>query len=462
MNKVLPWLKAHWPIPALTVVAIAALPTAMYFAAQMHDKFKAEYAKHLNDDMNSITPAAATVKYYEPAWDGSGNVLDKSAPANEEMIKSYKTILEDLQKKVGVVSEKGLAFNKGEHKLLMEGIFPAPADAGLAPSLGRVFITKYMDYHKQLLTAMRAGEPPKIEDLTKSLNERSAAFTSQIKAERGTEPNAEDMATLNKELLSMRLKAVSKRAAEIGVYADASVFEGLPTSVPEKAPTPGQEWDMQERAWVDQDICRAIFVANGPTTPVTQSVVKRVLKIAVRPPTWDINTPVPATYDPGEDKVTLNFGASLTGRTSGAGTHNKWYDVRTVSLELIVSSQQLPKFLNALSATNFMTVLKMDIAAMDPLPDLKLGYDYGDENVVKATLVVETVWLREWRKADMPDDVKKALAMVEGVDAGTGGAAPAPAPAAPAGRRPPPGGPGGGGPGGRPGGRGRGGDRGDG
>ena len=40
-----------------------------------------------------------------PAWDGNGSVLEKSAMANEEMIKSYKAVLDDLQKKVGVVSE---------------------------------------------------------------------------------------------------------------------------------------------------------------------------------------------------------------------------------------------------------------------------------------------------------------------------------------------------------------------
>ncbi|HVU64371.1 MAG TPA: hypothetical protein VHC70_10365 [Phycisphaerales bacterium] len=427
MNKVLPWLKAHWPIPALSVVAIAALPTAMYFASQMHDKFKASYQTSLTNDYNSVTSGAAQIKYGFPAWDGNGNVLEKTAPANEEMIKSYKTILEDLHSKVGVVSDKGIAFNKGEHKPIMDGVFPAPADPNSAQNLGRVFVSKYIDFHRQLLASMRAGEPPKADDIAAQLNEHSNSEIARIKAERGTDPNADDLARLGKELLAMRLSAVRRRASEIGVYADPGVFEGLPTSVPERAPTPGQEWDMQERAWIDQDICHAIALANGATTPVTQSVVKRVLKVAIRPPTWDPGNPSPATYDAGEDKVTLNFSVSLTGRTSGPNSHNKWYDVRPVTLELIVSSQNLPKFLDALAATNFMTVLDLDISGADPLADLRAGYDYGDEHVVKVTMLVETVWLREWRKPQMPDEVQKALAMVEGVDAGTMGSAPAPA-----------------------------------
>ena len=171
--------------------------------------------------------------------------------------------------------------------------------------------------------------------------------------------------------------------------------------------------------------------------------------------------PSPSPFEAGEDKPPLDFGASITGRVSGPGRRNRWYDVRTVAIEIVASSARMPQFINALSATNFVAVLDLDLAKVEPLADLREGFDYGDEYVVKASILIETVWLRDWRKQPMPAPVQAALGMLEGVDAGAS-AASAPAAAAPAPpprNRPPAGGkppaaPGGGrGP--------RGGDRGD-
>jgi hypothetical protein len=458
VKQLVPWLKAHWPIPALTLVALAALPTAMYFAGKMQDDLHASFQKRVSDAATSVLPNSTNVKYGIPAMDGSGNVLEMSAPANEQMIAAYKKILEDMQAKVGIVSEKGLAFNQGDHKALVDGYFP-----NASPDGGRGFIKQYIDFHKKLVTDMRGGEPPKADDVAKALTDHRDAFVAKIRAERGTEPNAEDQATLAGELLQMRVGAIRKRAAQIGVYADPGVFDGVPVAVPEKAPTAGEAWDKQERAWVHQDLCRAILLANGgsgATGGVSGSVVKRLLRVNVAPPMWDVAGASAQAYEPGEEKAPLDFGVSLTGRHSGAGSKNKWYDVRTATIDVIVSSKNLPKFLNALAATNFMTVLDLDISQIEPIADLREGFDYGDENVVKATMKLETVWLREWRKAVMPSDVQKALAMVEGVEAGAGGgASPMPAPAGGRGLPAGPGGRGGGGPavpgapgGGRPGG----------
>ena len=78
MSKLVPWLKAHWPIPVLSVIALGALPTAMYFAAQMQEKFHADYQKHITDDANSVSSTAAQQKFFVPSWDGSGNVLERT------------------------------------------------------------------------------------------------------------------------------------------------------------------------------------------------------------------------------------------------------------------------------------------------------------------------------------------------------------------------------------------------
>jgi hypothetical protein len=74
----------------------------------------------------------------------------------------------------------------------------------------------------------------------------------------------------------------------------------------------------------------------------------------------------------------------------------------------------------------------MDLYRVDPIEELKNGYFYGSDPVVRATIEIETVWLREWRKDLMPTDVRAALGLVEGIatdDPNAGAPAPAPAPA---------------------------------
>jgi hypothetical protein len=435
MKNLVPWLKAHWIIPVLTLVALAVLPTAWYFADDMHTKDMADFQERVKKDADSVGDAAARQVYYLQSVDGSGKVLEKSGMINEAMIKRYGDILADVQSKVGGVSQKGIEFNKADHKLMIDGLFPPPAnDQVRTDNLGRQFVERTIAFHKTLLDGMRAGPPAKAEDIVKLLSERKASEEARVRAELGRDLTPAEQTKLAEELTGMRIGALRKRAGEIAVYADASVFEGLPFTVPTEAPSPAQCWDMQEKAWIDQDICKAIATANAKATAgIPDSVVKRVVKISVKPPDWgggDRN-PTPAAFEPGEDKAPLDFGVSITGRSSGPGRKNRWYDVRTVTVDIVIASQKIPQFINALSATNFISVIDLDLARVEPLADLREGYDYGDEHVVKASISLETIWLREWRKAAMPPDVQSALGMNDKVDAAATSPSAAPPPRSP-------------------------------
>jgi hypothetical protein len=445
MKNLVPWLKAHWIIPVLTLVALTALPTAWYFADDMHNKDVTAFQERVKKEADSVSDVSAKQVYYLQAVDGAGKVYETSGPINEAKIKRYADMLADVQSKVGGVSQQGIDFNKADHKLLIEGLFPPPAnDQVQTANLGRAFIERTIAYHKSLLTGMKAGEPAKPDDVVKLLAERKASEESRIRAELGRDMNAEELKKLTEELVGLRISAYRKRAGEISVYADATIFDGLPSSVPTDAPSPSQCWDMQERAWIDQDICKAVATTNAKASAgIPDAVVKRVVKISIRQPSWGSSgsadrTPAPVAFEPGDDKPALDFGSSITGRTSGPGRKNRWYDVRTLTVDVIIDSQKIPQFVNALSATNFISVVDMDLSRVEPLADLREGYDYGDDHVVKASITLETVWLREWRKAAMPPDVQKALGMVEGVEgAGSAAAAPPPPPRTP---RPAPGG----------------------
>lgn len=450
MKKFLPWLKSHWLIVVLSVVALAALPVAIFFSQSMQASTQKSFEDQVKKDFDSVSETAAKISYKIPAVDGTGSVLEQTKPANETMIKAYGEIWQQVQGKVGGVAETGLKFNKADHKLLAEGLFPKPAEDGMAALTvkGREFIGALIAFHKQILTDARAGAGPKAVEIAQQLTDYSNAQVERVRNESGREMNDDEKKRLGEELRNMRLGALARRAGEVSFYADPSVFVGVPTDVPDRAPTLAQAWEMQEKAWLHADLIRALAAANG-SNPVTANPVKRLIKISARPAAWAGDTTgavQAAAYDPGEDKAPLDFAVSITGRHSGPGSKNKWYDVRKADVDLIVSSSRLPVLFDSLASTNFFTVLDLSVTNVDPIQELREGHFYGDDHVVRVSLVLESVWLREWRKAYMPLDVQKALGMVEGVE---GAAAPVAAPPP----RSRPGGAPAGPPGGRPGGR---------
>ena len=436
MKNLVPWLKQHWIIPVLTLIALAALPTAWYFAEDMHAKDSAALQDRINKEIATVSDTSAKLEYSLPDMNGAGKVLEKKGVLNETLIQKYAVVLADMQAKVGGVSQQGIDFNKGEHKLLIEGLFPPPANDRVAQdNLGRTFIERLIAYHNLLLTQMKAGQPAKPEDVAKLLSERKSAEEARVKAELNRDLTPAEQAKLTEELVGLRLSALRKRATEISVYADATVFENLPLSVPADAPSPSQCWDWQERSWINQDICKAIGLTNEKSTGgIPDSIVKRLIRISIRPSLYGgtDREPASAPFDAGDDKPPLDFGVSITGRNSGPGHRNRWYDVRYVTVDVIISSQKIPQFVNALAAINFISVIDMDLTRVEPLIDLRDGYDYGDDHVVKATLTLETICLREWRKQAMPPKVQQALGMDEKVagEATPAAAAPRAKPAA--------------------------------
>jgi len=454
-KAVIGWLKKHWLIVVFGVVAVAALPAALFFAQTMNDgivkKFEGEVAK----DYTSVAGSTARVSYSVPGVDGS-KVLEKSAEANQAMIDRYAAIWDQIKTKTGAVSEKGLAFNKSDHKLLVEGLFPRPDELS-EKVRRRDFMRAFIEFHQRILAEARAGMPAEAEALARDLSDYALSQRERIKADQGRDPTPEETAKIAQELQDMRISRYRARAAELGVYASIASFEGVPTDVLDTAPPLVSLWDLQERAWMHHDLLRAITAANGNSAGgVNDGVVKRVIKIAVNNSAWNTadGNPAPQAYDAGEDKAPTDLSRSVTGRVSGPGTRNRWFDVRTAQLDLVVSSRRLPAFIDALSATNFISVLDLDLARVEPLADLREGFAYGDEHVVRASLSIEFVLLREWRKDAMPEDVKRALGMADGVEAGMP-SAPAAAPAARPSRPTPQGAGGGAAPrGGRPAGRG--------
>ncbi|MFK7788783.1 MAG: hypothetical protein AB8C95_04715 [Phycisphaeraceae bacterium] len=255
-------------------------------------------------------------------------------------------------------------------------------------------------------------------------------------------------------------------------------FQIAPWAFADQPPTPDQLWEGQVQLWVMRDIMIAINQTNrvgqkvkvvGPdgvireqSANVTNSPIKRLLELktltgyvglhntgaalgGVVEDTGFGASPVlgggafagpgdagsaPGTNTPSvyptvpteligalspkqtSDRAAEHFGITPTGRIS-----NSVFDVRHTQLVIDIEATELPAFLESLRQTNFMTVIKSEITDLDEYELLKEGYVYGHNDVVRASLVIESLWFRNWTEEFMPKIVKEKLLIIQPVNA---------------------------------------------
>lgn len=285
-----------------------------------------------------------------------------------------------------------------------------------------------------LLRSVNAGTPPDPKQVGTSVADmRAREIEKRLSGRR--EPSPEEMVAVTAKLSELRLNMYRTRAREIGLYCalpnlpndlrtraipSERIFQLLysknpPTAKVQLADFFVFQWDY----WVLSDIFAAIRLANG-NADVERAIVKRVIRIGMVDPEGlytdqrkesnreaglitdvEPTTAGMAPFDPR---------ASVTGRVSSE--KNVVYDVRPVDLDVIVDSARLPEFISAISRTNFMTVIDMDLFDVDLQSDLSKGYFYGDSHVVRAKLKIETLWLRSWVGTYMPQMVRNRMGVV--------------------------------------------------
>jgi hypothetical protein len=111
----------------------------------------------------------------------------------------------------------------------------------------------------------------------------------------------------------------------------------------------------------------------------------------------------------GSMPIEPDFSWAHTGRFGFPNKPNALYDIRYATVELIVDPLRLPLVIDAINRTNFMTVLEQRARTIPPGADLSFGYDYGQLNLVQATLRIELVYFREWRVPAMPPEIRTRL-----------------------------------------------------
>jgi hypothetical protein len=431
VKNLLPWLKSNWAILVLGLIAVAALPVLWFVSNGMNTKVVETFQKRVETDYKDVSNANNPYKIVSPTGE---SLLETSKPINHAMTEAYRTASEGMQAQTSVVSKAAMDLNtdEGKHKPLIDGLFPQPTELEKLAK-PKAFARKLIEEARPaLLKSIHAGMPPEPTDIAAQLNDMVAAKREQVRQEQGrTELDSEEQQGLQKDLLTLRLSRYQGRAAEIQVYADGKIFDDVPADAVDKTASLAQVWDWQERLWIDTDVLRAVATANGDSggRGVPGSVVKRITKLSVDPPPYTTNSTEGVVevrpYEAGTDKAPTDFSRSITGRYAGPGSNNKWYDLRHVTIEMVADARRLPAFVDALASTNFMSVVDVDLTKLEPGTDLREGFYYGADPVVKATIVIETVWFREWREQWMPVDVKRALGMDQNAPAAEAAAAPA-------------------------------------
>lgn len=441
MKPVLAWMKANLTIVILSAVILLILPAA-FVGTQM-------WNKHIRTKRQAEVDKAVTelnglkISYAIPPTTptGTATMVALDAP-NAAVTAFFKEHRAKLEGEIAKVADAAKSINSRGHGPLVEGVFvtpPAPApgpDGQPAPDATpvetRVEPYKALELaekvvgkpgapsvYELLLKSINAGDAADPAKVAEALNDEAVRFADQVRAQANRDKlTNEEQAELNKKLTAIRLGMYQAHAAGLSVYATTDCLSGMiPAVIPPGTLDADTCFRWQYDYWLVSDLFKAIDAANtdesGRRTTLPSSVVKRVESVRF--------TPAMAATE-----------ASVTGRANSA--ENKLYDVRHATVTVIASSARLPALVNAISRTNFMSVIGLEVSEAKPWEDLQRGYYYGTEHVVRAVIKIETIWLRSWTEPLMPQSFKDALA---GIATEAAAAPAAAAPVSSRGARPP-------------------------
>ena len=417
MKPVLAWMKANLAIVILSALILLILPAAFIGTRMWNKQIQKSRETAANKAFNDLK--ALSVSYAFPPATPTGTAITMPLDAPNPVANAYfKEHRSKLDTEIAKVADAAKEINQAGHTILVDGLFvtpevpkppdgqppppDAPKPAAVVNQLKAITLAEMIvgkgdkpSVYEDLLKGINAGGPADPVRAQEALNDEQIRFRDTVKAQHNRDKLLpEEEAELTKILVKMRIGQYQHRASEISVYATRDCLPAsLPRAVPSEAPDATTCFEWQFDYWMVSDLLRAVDAANtnesGRRTTLDKSVVKRIDRIDLGP-------------------VSGGTEASVTGRHGGSD--NKLYDVRQARLSLVVSSAGLPALINAISRTNFMTVIGLDFVEIDPWADLDKGYYYGPDHVVRAVVNIETIWLRSWTEPLMPQSYRDLIA----------------------------------------------------
>lgn len=438
MKKVWTWIRSNLLVVIFSVVILIVLPVSYFVSSGWNTSIREKRQSAVKADYDNLT--SQKVVYRVPSLRPGETAYEYSGAPNAEITQRFAELKKAVEAQAGGVVTAAEELNSRNHlgpdgkpHVLVDGLLPSSSGPDFQ-SKARLLAERLVgtssepSVYKALFDRINAGDPLSGPDMPIRLADARQREVDQIigtQAQRNLTPDEE--AKITKILVEKRKSLTQSGARRMSVYGGPSALLGfVPATPPNEAPPIKRCFQWQADYWLVEDLLAAVKLANtgpdGQLLPVTESVVKRIEKITPKGSPLGASAveqqqtssgheggeavEAPAAASPTA-QVVPDFTASITGRWSGPG--NAVYDVRRVEMVLVVSSKNLPKFFDAVSRANFMTVTDCDLFDVDLWADLEQGFYYGEESVVRARVEIETVWLRSWTTALMPKSLKEEL-----------------------------------------------------
>ncbi len=451
MSKIIDFIKANLIVVVSAVMILVFIPTGYFFANgwnnKVHDAANAAYTK----EKRALTSKGSITYSLLAVLEGEEDLSESRAP-NTAVTRFYQARKAEREEQVQEVVERGTAFNQGDHIELVVGILPRAQDDRTQKRLGREMAEAIAgteanpSVYQRKLQRLNAGSPPKADTLAATLsdvkNEQQKIFENSNADGKMTAAQTE---LLEDKLISHRLGEYIGRSKALTFYCSTDAFVNgdakpmttgrssfgavskdgfsvIPSEVPplstiDEAVVFNWLWDF----WVISDVLDAAAMANtsaqSGAMAIPSASVKSIESIRVSQ-IKKVDAEEPSDDASGGGRFRSGSGGSskkddddkqvtFTGRTGGES--NSAFDLRTIEVVVVASSQDLPRFIDAIGKTNYMTVTDVDLEQVDVWSDLEQGYYYGNDHVVRARISIESVWLRSWMTPIMPDPIKLAL-----------------------------------------------------
>ena len=360
--------------------------------------------------------------------------LDQTTPEplrqfpSQEVIKAGEKARKESEKQSTLVYQEAVKINEQPHKLVVANALPdAP------PTVALKFTQNYIEALRQLRTeVLKAGIPPTDDEVKR----RAGELWEKMKTEYIYVPG--NPTPVNQPQIDAKFKAAeaqlpyviqNEMATQWKMYVDPNKVFRIPQGLPTKGemPDPQHIWWCNVEYWVYKDVCDAIAEVNSKSNNVLTSPVKNLLVLDVP---WQffpgqgsssgINIGGGGAFaDPNADPNAMSAsggrpdptiavpegpGISATKRIS-----NNLYDVVHFDLAVDIEATAVPLFLKTLATRRFVSVLELDMDAVDSQALKFDGYVYGDRPVVQIRLRCEALLMREWTIKYMPPGVRKML-----------------------------------------------------
>jgi len=431
MKNAVHWAKSNpWAVLAglISLAAVAIIVAVTFMGAGFEESL---------EDHASVTRRIDRLSRQTVSWPGE-NPDDPpqtlTAVLNAESNRRKRELYRRMETEYKGMFELTREQNEPGHLPMLEGLFPTPATVAIPHDAKRAYRSAFQEMLSRptanpLYPRLNAGPAPDLSRLQTVLEQIQQDFlTSGFEVRTVGDLTPKERERLAKLKQNRLLDELKRYAQSINIYAqtdiDASGFPfdvGAWSNPASGRPEIEELWEGQMNLWIQQDIVKAISEANNvgeEAADVTTAPVKRLISIdvvegyvgidnkgAIKSGSGSsLKTAGMTEEELAQQEVPDDFSISHTGRRS-----NYLYDVRHAVLTVDVDSRRVPELINALSRSNFMTVLMMKIEDVDEYEMLKQGYMYGRTDVVQATLTIETIWMRSWTTELMPQEIRYRL-----------------------------------------------------